>query len=84
LPHVKRYLAEIAALGLNGVLIKISVLPLNYDLQSMNLEFFAYLDQIVFGSAKSGINISSTYSTVGANARRKLIGGRTLSAQWRL
>ena len=57
LPQVKRYLAEIAALGLNGVLIKISVLPLNYDLQSMNLEFFAYLDQIVLEAQKVGINI---------------------------
>ncbi|MBN1543069.1 DUF5060 domain-containing protein [candidate division KSB1 bacterium] len=57
LGHAKDYLTEIGAMGLNGVLLKLSVLPLNYDLQSMNLEFLDYIDKTLIAAQEAGINV---------------------------
>ncbi len=52
---VKNYLDTIAEMGLNGVLIKIQVLPLNYDLHSMNLVFLKTADDLLRHAMNLGI-----------------------------
>jgi hypothetical protein len=53
--YVKNYLDTIAEMGLNSVLLKIQVLPLNYDLQSMNLVFLRTADDIIRYAMNLGI-----------------------------
>ncbi len=55
--YCKNYLNQIAAMGLNGVVLKFSVLPLNYDLCTMDLEYFAYADQIMYHAMNLGIMV---------------------------
>jgi len=55
--YAKQYLRAIAQKGLNGVLFKIQVLPLNYDGFTMDLEFLQALDEIVFEAMEQGINM---------------------------
>ena len=61
LPLVHAYLQNIAAMGLNGVVLKLRVLPLNYDLQSMDLDFFASADQIMQWCMELGINVQLNF-----------------------
>jgi len=58
--YTKQYLRAGADKGLNGVLFKIQVLPLNYDGFSMNLEFLQALDEITSEAMQQGVNIQMT------------------------
>ncbi|MBD3374193.1 DUF5060 domain-containing protein [candidate division KSB1 bacterium] len=55
--YVKTYLDALQKRGLNGVLFKIQVLPLEYDLDSMDLLFLQDLDEILEYALYKGINV---------------------------
>lgn len=57
LPLVHTYLQNIAAKGLNGIVLKSRVLPLNDEGQSMDLGFLANFDQIMQWCMDLGINV---------------------------
>ncbi len=61
LPLVRTYLEAIAARGLNGIVLKMRVLPLNYDLKSMDLDFLATADQIMAWCMELGINVQLNF-----------------------
>ena len=43
LEYVKAYIEQIAEMGMNGLLVKIQVLPLEYDMESMDLDHLYYI-----------------------------------------
>jgi len=51
------YFENISAMGLNGAVFKVQVLPLLYNLEEMNLEFFQAMDEIVSAAMENGINL---------------------------
>ncbi len=57
LPLVHAYLQNIAAKGLNGIVLKLRVLPLNDDLRTMDLGFMGSADQIMQWCMELGINV---------------------------
>jgi len=59
--YAQDYLSKIAAMGLNGVVLKFSVLPLNYDLRTMDLDYFQYADQIIVHAMNLGINVQANF-----------------------
>jgi hypothetical protein len=61
LPLVHTYLQNIAAKGLNGIVLKLRVLPINDDLQSMDLDFLASADQIMQWCMDLGINVQLNF-----------------------
>lgn len=60
-PLVHSYLQAIAAKGLNGIVLKLRVLPLNDDLNSMDLDFLATVDQIMNWCLELGINVQLNF-----------------------
>ncbi len=54
---VKEYIDDLVAYGLNGFLLKIQVLPLNYDLKTMDLDFFNYIDATLDYAMERGVNV---------------------------
>ena len=61
LPLVHTYLQNIAAKGLNGIVLKSRVLPLNDDRQSMDLGFLANFDQIMQWCMDLGIHVQLNF-----------------------
>jgi hypothetical protein len=61
LPLVHTYLQNIAARGLNGIVLKLRVLPINDDLQTMDLDFLASADQIMQWCMDLGINVQINF-----------------------
>ena len=61
LPLVHSYLQKIASKGLNGIVLKLRVLPLNDDLRSMDLNFLANADQIMQWCMDLGINVQLNF-----------------------
>lgn len=55
--YCRTYFKDIAALGLNGAVFKVQVLPLLYNLNEMNLNFLNAMDEIVNAAMWNGVNL---------------------------
>ena len=55
--YCRSYFENIAALGLNGAVFKVQVLPLLYNLKEMNLTFLKAMDEIVGAAMRQGVNL---------------------------
>lgn len=61
MPLVHTYLQNIAAMGLNGIVLKLRVMPINYDLVSMDLDYLDNADQIMQWCMDLGINVQLNF-----------------------
>jgi hypothetical protein len=58
---VRTYLQAIAGKGLNGIVLKMRVLPINDDLETMDLSFLSSADQVVEWCMDLGINVELNF-----------------------
>jgi|GEM_PF-719416 len=58
---VRTYLQAIAGKGLNGIVLKMRVMPINSDLESMDLDYLASADQVMDWCMDLGINVEINF-----------------------